>query len=79
MINKINKERRRLINATPTRPSNKSQRQGAQEDPKGLLVMLAVITNDMIESLHFLTMHSLQKIFIPFRCLCPLEKYLGYI
>jgi hypothetical protein len=34
MLNKINKERRRSMNATPTRPSNKSQWQGAQEDPK---------------------------------------------
>jgi hypothetical protein len=31
MINKINKERRRSMNSTPTRPSNKSQWQGAQE------------------------------------------------
>jgi hypothetical protein len=34
MINKINKERRRSKNAAPTRSSNKSQWQGAQEDPK---------------------------------------------
>jgi hypothetical protein len=34
MINKINKEMRRSMNATPTRPSNKSQWQGAKEDPK---------------------------------------------
>jgi hypothetical protein len=34
MKNKINKERRRSMNTTPTRPSNKSQWQGAQEDPK---------------------------------------------
>jgi hypothetical protein len=34
MINKINKERWHSMNATPTRASNKSQRQGAQEDPK---------------------------------------------
>jgi hypothetical protein len=34
MINKIIKERRRSMNAAPIRPSNKSQRQGAQEDPK---------------------------------------------
>jgi hypothetical protein len=34
MINKINKERRRSMNATPTRPINKSKWQGAQEDPK---------------------------------------------
>jgi hypothetical protein len=34
MINKIIKERRRSTNAAPTRPSNKSQRQGAQEDHK---------------------------------------------
>jgi hypothetical protein len=34
MINKINKERRRSMNATPKRSSNKSQWQGAQEDPK---------------------------------------------
>jgi hypothetical protein len=34
MINKINKERRRSMNATPTRPSNKNQWQGAQGDPK---------------------------------------------
>jgi hypothetical protein len=34
MINKINKERRRSMNATPTRPSNKNQWQGAQTDPK---------------------------------------------
>jgi hypothetical protein len=34
MTNKINKERRRTTNAAPTRPSNKSQRQGAQEDPQ---------------------------------------------
>jgi hypothetical protein len=34
MINKIIKERRRSMNAAPIRPSNKSQWQGAQEDPK---------------------------------------------
>jgi hypothetical protein len=34
MINKINKERRRSMNATPTWPSNKNQWQGAQADPK---------------------------------------------
>jgi hypothetical protein len=34
MINKINKERRRSMNATPTRPSNEDQRPGAPEDPK---------------------------------------------
>jgi hypothetical protein len=34
MINKIGKERRHSMNAAPTRPSNKRQRQGAQEDPK---------------------------------------------
>jgi hypothetical protein len=34
MINKINKEKRRAFNATPTRPSNKNQWLGAQEDPK---------------------------------------------
>jgi hypothetical protein len=34
MINKINKERRRSMNTTPTRPSNKNQLQGAQTDPK---------------------------------------------
>jgi hypothetical protein len=34
MINKIDKERRRSTNAAPTRPSNKRQWQGAQEDPK---------------------------------------------
>jgi hypothetical protein len=34
MINKIIKERQRSMNAAPTRPSNKSQRQGAQGDPK---------------------------------------------
>jgi hypothetical protein len=34
MINKINKERRRPMNATPTRPNNNSQWQEAQEDPK---------------------------------------------
>jgi hypothetical protein len=34
MINKIDKERRFSMNAAPTRPSNKRQRQGAQEDPK---------------------------------------------
>jgi hypothetical protein len=33
MINKINKERRRSMNAAPTRSSNKSQWQEAQEDP----------------------------------------------
>jgi hypothetical protein len=33
-INKINKERQRLMNAAPTRPSNKNQWQGAQADPK---------------------------------------------
>jgi hypothetical protein len=27
-------ERRRSMNAAPTRPSNKRHRQGAQEDPK---------------------------------------------
>jgi hypothetical protein len=34
MINKIIKERRRSMNAAPTRPSYKSQWQGTQEDPK---------------------------------------------
>jgi hypothetical protein len=34
MINKIIKERRCSMNTAPTRPSNKSQWQGAQEDPK---------------------------------------------
>jgi hypothetical protein len=34
MINKINKEWRRSMNATPTRPSDKDQRLGAKEDPK---------------------------------------------
>jgi hypothetical protein len=34
MINKINKERRRSMNATPIRPSNKNQWQGAKADPK---------------------------------------------
>jgi hypothetical protein len=34
MINKINKERRRSMNATSTRSGNKSQWQGAREDPK---------------------------------------------
>jgi hypothetical protein len=34
VINKINKERRRSMNATPTRSRNKSQWQGAKEDPK---------------------------------------------
>jgi hypothetical protein len=34
MINKINKERRRSLNATPTRPSNNEKRPGAQEDPR---------------------------------------------
>jgi hypothetical protein len=34
MMNKINKERRRSMNVAPTRPNNKSQWQGAQEDPK---------------------------------------------
>jgi hypothetical protein len=33
MINKINKERRRSMNATPTRTSNKNQWSGAQADP----------------------------------------------
>jgi hypothetical protein len=32
--NKIDKERRHSMNAAPTRPSNKRQRQGAQEDSK---------------------------------------------
>jgi hypothetical protein len=32
MINKINKERQRSMNATPTRTSNKNQWQGAQVD-----------------------------------------------
>jgi hypothetical protein len=32
MINKINKERRLSMNATPTRPSSKNQWQEAQED-----------------------------------------------
>jgi hypothetical protein len=36
MINKIIKERRRSMNAAPTRPSNKSQWQGAQGDTKRL-------------------------------------------
>jgi hypothetical protein len=34
MKNKINKERRRSMNATPIWPSNKNQWQGAQVDPK---------------------------------------------
>jgi hypothetical protein len=34
MINKINKKRRRSMNATPTLPSKKNQWQGAQADPK---------------------------------------------
>jgi hypothetical protein len=34
MVNKIIKERRRSMNATPIRPSNKNQWQGAQADPK---------------------------------------------
>jgi hypothetical protein len=34
MINKIDKERRRSMNAAPTRPSNKRKRQEAQKDPK---------------------------------------------
>jgi hypothetical protein len=34
MINKINKEKRRSINATPIRPINKNQWQGAQADPE---------------------------------------------
>jgi hypothetical protein len=34
MINKKDKERRRSMNAAPTRPSNKRQWQGTQEDPK---------------------------------------------
>jgi hypothetical protein len=34
MINKINEERRRPMNATPTRPSIKNQWQGAQADTK---------------------------------------------
>jgi hypothetical protein len=34
MINKIIKEKRRSMNTAPTRPSNKGQWQGAQEDPK---------------------------------------------
>jgi hypothetical protein len=34
MINVINKEMRRSMNRTPTRPSNKNQRQGAQDNPK---------------------------------------------
>jgi hypothetical protein len=33
MINKINKERRRSMNATPILPSNKNQWHGAQADP----------------------------------------------
>jgi hypothetical protein len=35
MINKIDKERRHSMNAAPTRPSNKRQRQGAQEEATG--------------------------------------------
>jgi hypothetical protein len=34
MTNKIDKERRHSMNTAPTRPTNKRQRQGAQEDPK---------------------------------------------
>jgi hypothetical protein len=34
MIKKINNERRRSMNATRTRPSNKSRWQGGQRDPK---------------------------------------------
>jgi hypothetical protein len=34
MIKKINKQRRWSMNATPIRPSDKNQRQGAQADPK---------------------------------------------
>jgi hypothetical protein len=34
MINKINKERQRSMNAAPTGPSNKNQWQGAQANQK---------------------------------------------
>jgi hypothetical protein len=34
MINKMNKERPRSMNATPARPRNKNHLQGTQEDPK---------------------------------------------
>jgi hypothetical protein len=34
MVNKINKERRRSMNATPTRPNKKDRWQGAHDDPK---------------------------------------------
>jgi hypothetical protein len=34
MIHKINKEKRRSMNAIPIRHSNKNQWQGAQADPK---------------------------------------------
>jgi hypothetical protein len=46
MINKTNKERRRSMNATPTRPGNKNQWQGAQEDHKHKVLHL-----DLKESL----------------------------
>jgi hypothetical protein len=34
MINNINHERRRSMDATPTRPSSKGKLQGTQKDPK---------------------------------------------
>jgi hypothetical protein len=39
MIDKIDRERRHSMNAAPTRPSNKRQRQGAQEDPKEIYTL----------------------------------------
>jgi transposase len=48
MINKINKERRRSINATSTRPSNKNQRQGVQTDPKQKRDMAQARTGTLI-------------------------------
>jgi hypothetical protein len=51
MKNKINKERRRSMNAAPTRPSIKSQWQGAQEDPKQ---KQETTTISMIFNFHFL-------------------------
>jgi hypothetical protein len=46
MINKINKERRRSMNATPTQHSNKNQWQGAHADQ-------AVYSSQSIEKLQY--------------------------
>jgi hypothetical protein len=51
MINKIDKGRRRSMNVAPTRPSNKRQWQGAQEDLKQKLNSLK--ENSILQSKSF--------------------------